>query len=254
MVHRIIKAIIILVWAVVGLLFWIPLLARISAYYVLMVIVSTYTEADLSGARVALDSAVNFYASGFRKILRSLSEPISPDTPIRPLDTSNLKKVLFEGIYTLFFWTLTLTIVVSILGPTEPVSNREPLSEKTNSLPNNYISVATVQAELDCDGSFTNDQKKVILEKYKDKRVQFKESIRRVEAEDGYILLHGTSLFGWWHLFQDDPKAIPRDSFVFTSIKRGHSYQFDCLIVDYCEDFGPKSLGFGDCIINATSK
>lgn len=93
MIHKIVLVVLLVFWAIVGLIFWIPLLARITAFYAFMVIASAYTDSNLATARSGIDSAVSFYPDGFKRITSSLLGPSNNEESVRPLASSELSKI-----------------------------------------------------------------------------------------------------------------------------------------------------------------
>jgi len=60
------------IWSVVGFVFWIPLLIRQITMFSVLILHATLTNQDPSAAGVGLDLAVTFYANGFRKIISAM--------------------------------------------------------------------------------------------------------------------------------------------------------------------------------------
>lgn len=60
------------IWSVVGFVFWIPFLIRQIAVFSALILHATLTNQDPSAAGVGLDLAVTFYANGFRKIISAM--------------------------------------------------------------------------------------------------------------------------------------------------------------------------------------
>jgi len=63
-----------LLWAPVGLAFWIPLLLRRTVGYVIAVLQSGLTGSDPEGARRRWAQAVDFYRVGFQRIVRAFGD------------------------------------------------------------------------------------------------------------------------------------------------------------------------------------
>ena len=65
--------IVLLLWAVVGFLVWIPMLVRSTLFFSGMLVLSSINRnIGLERARYALETSVTLYADGFQKILRSM--------------------------------------------------------------------------------------------------------------------------------------------------------------------------------------
>jgi len=73
-----IGVLVLFMWAVIGLLFWIPLLARAIAYYCGFVVLSSFQEANLDAPLKLLNFSIEFYPSGFNKIFHSFYENPQP--------------------------------------------------------------------------------------------------------------------------------------------------------------------------------
>jgi hypothetical protein len=108
-------------WSIVGFFLWIPLLFRMTMIFFSLVVAATFSEEiSLYNAQIGLEKAVGLYAFGFRKIKESLFEKESARTPNRNEDRrSGINKfiiVLFEFIYALLFWGITLQIIFNFLS------------------------------------------------------------------------------------------------------------------------------------------
>ncbi len=92
-----------LVWAGIGLLFWVPLLARIVSGYSVAVFAAAFGrgQQDLRGAGHMLDKGARFYIDGFRSIWGSVWSPADDGQPAFSLSLSSL---VFNTIYTILFW------------------------------------------------------------------------------------------------------------------------------------------------------
>lgn len=109
------------VWTVLGLFFWIPLLARATIYFASMVVVSSLTESDLTGAQIGLDRAVRFYPSGFRRILRSLADPPPADAVVKAGGLRLWLRTLYELVYTVAIWAVTLLALSTVFSTLQPL-------------------------------------------------------------------------------------------------------------------------------------
>lgn len=98
------------IWAVVGLICWIPLLARSTAALSGAILVSTFTKTDPSHLKEKFENAVSFYSRGFAAIYRVLGENRggmgrrSTDTGAIPMPKTNWESVIKEIVWTLIFW------------------------------------------------------------------------------------------------------------------------------------------------------
>jgi len=106
----IIRLSLIIIWAVIGFLFWIPLLVRTVATYTGLIVYSAITGADISHASMQLDSASAFYARGFSNIYSQASGTEEQRRALRhrrPLTVDTTTTVIgfvMEVIWTLVFW------------------------------------------------------------------------------------------------------------------------------------------------------
>lgn len=109
LIIRIIEVIIITIWAVIGLIFWLPFLVRMIALFIGAVIISAGGEATMHAAEFSLDKAARFYTDGFKAIHQSISSIINRNInrhissdPInefwRPLAIHMASVILFWGI------------------------------------------------------------------------------------------------------------------------------------------------------------
>lgn len=118
-IREIIRGIVLATWTVLGLLFWIPFLARMTAVFTGAVVASAFTNADLTGAEVGLDRATKLYVVGFKKIndvIDSLSREAPDATLAKPMSGLARKVVFFECAFALAFWIVTVIAVISFLG------------------------------------------------------------------------------------------------------------------------------------------
>lgn len=118
-IREIIRWIVMANWAVLGLLFWVPLLARMTATFTGAVIASAFTNADLKGAEVGLDRATKFYVVGFEKI-NSVVNALGREEPnaalVKPMSDEEQTVVLVECLFAALFWLVTVIAVGSLFG------------------------------------------------------------------------------------------------------------------------------------------
>lgn len=92
-------------WAVIGILLWIPFIFRIMLSYFAAVVVSVYRGRDIAGAEQALNYAITFYSRGFSRIYNSIyareSENTAPAAPGRELD---VWKSILDVLFAVAFW------------------------------------------------------------------------------------------------------------------------------------------------------
>ena len=101
------------IWAVVGFLFWIPVLFRATAAFSGGVLYSALTNSSTKDVDERLHNAVGFYVFGFRRILGALRDP--EPTEGGKKDTFKFGFFLGEVVWAGLFW-LTCIYVFQILG------------------------------------------------------------------------------------------------------------------------------------------
>lgn len=103
-----------IIWAVVGLLVWIPLLVRTTAVYCAAVTFYAIGGTKARGLASMLPDAISFYGRGFQRIEESFDEDDTND----PREPVPIGRVAIECGWTLVFWlTLGLTIRAAFGGP-----------------------------------------------------------------------------------------------------------------------------------------
>jgi hypothetical protein len=104
------------VWAVVGLLLWIPFLIRLMVIYMFSVIVSTFTASSQVSAEQALERGMSFYIDGFSRINGVLAGPrpavIAGYSTVLAPAHSHFFLVLGHLIYTVVFWFTVFGLVM----------------------------------------------------------------------------------------------------------------------------------------------
>lgn len=96
-----VMCIVLIIWSVVGFLFWIPLLFRIIPVYVVLILGSTLTGQNARGAGKILDKTTTFYSSGFKRIIDSVwTEDDGGDVALR----FSWKRMIGETLFTALFW------------------------------------------------------------------------------------------------------------------------------------------------------
>lgn len=96
------------IWAILGLLFWIPLLLRVITAYAVSIIYNMVSESDanIEKTRTSLTYAIGFYAEGFYRIENSLSEetPFNNQAPRIDKSSSSITSFLSNLLWTIVFW------------------------------------------------------------------------------------------------------------------------------------------------------
>ena len=110
------------VWAVVGLFFWIPLLCRAVAVFLVQLIYCTVTESDYRPLKRPLDYAIRFYFQGFEMIFSTLKE--GPESAPAGLSgagrgtgdpqarVEKARRLLWELGWSLIFWGCVIALVL----------------------------------------------------------------------------------------------------------------------------------------------
>ncbi len=104
-----------LMWAVIGAIFWLPLVGRTMAYYSACVVAATFRNLSMHRAQERLEYAVTFYGKGFRKILEGFdSQNATKNIGKTPKNDwgDAFKAVSLELISVVLFWSLPLWLIL----------------------------------------------------------------------------------------------------------------------------------------------
>ena len=101
-------------WSVVGLFFWIPLLAKATTIFTFSLLTHAIIQREIVGAANNLQLAVTYYISGFSNIFRTLTTISSPstiqyaETDLSLVDSifANLGKVIGMILFASIFWLM----------------------------------------------------------------------------------------------------------------------------------------------------
>ena len=104
-------------WMIMGLVFWIPLLVRATASVAAGILYCAITESDPSSMKASFETALTFYPRGFELIARVLStnykgQPIQSKTA----GGSVWWRVVLEMCWTALFWGSLILGVSGMLG------------------------------------------------------------------------------------------------------------------------------------------
>ena len=91
------------IWSIVGFVFWIPLLFRVTAVFSGAILVYAVNNQDTTPLRTYLDSAIGFYDRGFKIINSTLSDNYSPG-PHSYVPHVSLYRLFLELITTFVLW------------------------------------------------------------------------------------------------------------------------------------------------------
>ena len=106
-------------WAIIGLIVWVPMLLRMVAYFCGVILISSFRRVDVQAAQKRLDFAIQFYSNGFRKIIRSYSDTaLEPGESLpnnEPIDlVDSLKQAMVDLAWALLFWIVILAVIVPV--------------------------------------------------------------------------------------------------------------------------------------------
>lgn len=101
-------------WTFIGLLYWIPILARTSAAFTAGVLMAAVANRSVDQVGIALDRAVVFYLNGFQRISESLSSVRQHGTPSatgHEVWTFEIAMIaLKETSMALLFWLVVIVV------------------------------------------------------------------------------------------------------------------------------------------------
>lgn len=100
-------------WAVVGFVFWIPVLVRATAVFSSMILYSTLTGVRSKYLGRHLDAAIIFYVSGFRRIGEAMFAAVfEAESDSDELPPFKISQFFMEAVWATAFW-LSIYIWVS---------------------------------------------------------------------------------------------------------------------------------------------
>jgi tetratricopeptide (TPR) repeat protein len=111
-------------WAVIGFIFWIPLLSRATATLSGAILYSTVTESNPAHIKTSFESAVSFYMRGF-KTIENVYSPAEETLYSKNQDKSvesKWWKILIEICWTCLFWGTLFIGISSVVSSGETVS------------------------------------------------------------------------------------------------------------------------------------
>lgn len=109
-IRQFVLAVSLSIWAVVGFLFWIPMLVHAIVQFSALIVYATITDADPSTLATNLERAVRFYLEGFRKVVRAIYRrtTVGQSNISWNVDT---KVMLVHVVGTLIFWVVIVVTV-----------------------------------------------------------------------------------------------------------------------------------------------
>ncbi len=114
-----VTCIVLITWTFLGFFLWTPLLIRMIAYFVGVVTISSFTRAvDIKEAQQRLNFGIEFYLYGYRKILEVMDRQEAGDIQLEDANPridllTLLKKMSIDIIWTIIFWTSSITLVTN---------------------------------------------------------------------------------------------------------------------------------------------
>ena len=99
-----------LIWFVIGFIFWVPLLARTISVFSFSILHANITGTDASYYSSVLDKAVLFYIDGFRKILSAMQISHLDDETHMEIPTFHWIRFALEIATTIVFWGATFLL------------------------------------------------------------------------------------------------------------------------------------------------
>ena len=108
-----IGVVLLVIWGVVGFIFWFPFLLRMISYFSMMLLLSITNGRDIKRAEVGLDKSIRFYLIGFETIHSSMNNIISGNSRTEDIKqehfgTHPLTDAVYQVIFALTFWALTV--------------------------------------------------------------------------------------------------------------------------------------------------
>jgi|GEM_PF-4928545 len=95
----------IVIWAILGFLFWIPMMCYAMVRFSTLVVYTTIVNADPISLGIHMDHSVRFYFQGFKNILRAMYHKPEPHTSDTATVAIELRVIVAHLVGTLLFWT-----------------------------------------------------------------------------------------------------------------------------------------------------
>ena len=102
-IRTVIKVVSLAIWGIIGFIFWIPLLVRVTAVFSGAILIYAVNNQDTSPLRTYLDSAIGFYDRGFR-IINSTLAPDYSSGEQSSMPPVSLGRLMLELSTALVFW------------------------------------------------------------------------------------------------------------------------------------------------------
>lgn len=105
-------------WTVIGLIFWVPILFRSTASLTGGILYCTITQTDPDYLKASFQNAVSFYARGFEAIRFVFSDKTNASPKSSPGDTHDGKwwRTIIEMVWAAIFWGATYIAIFGMPG------------------------------------------------------------------------------------------------------------------------------------------
>jgi len=114
LIRVIVIIIVLVIWSVIGFLFWIPLLIKMIGYFSSMITISTFRNIDIRHAQNRLNFSIQFYIIGYVKILDILKRKKFDELKLEdnfPINIWDLFiSIIWDILWTLLFWGFLLFV------------------------------------------------------------------------------------------------------------------------------------------------
>ena len=114
-IREVVLVISLIIWSVVGFLFWIPMLIQAIIHFSALVVYATITDSDSDLLAAHLERAVRFYLQGFRNIIHAVYRKSPHGTPTADMDV-NWVVIAWHLLSTVLFWGALIFYVVYVSG------------------------------------------------------------------------------------------------------------------------------------------
>jgi hypothetical protein len=104
-------AVSLVIWAIVGFLFWIPMLVYSIVQFSAMIVYATITDADPNSLATRLERAVRFYLEGFRNVIKAIYRR-KTDGPATTDVRVEITKIIVHVIGTVLFWLAVTALIL----------------------------------------------------------------------------------------------------------------------------------------------
>jgi len=108
---------VLLIWTVIGFLFWIPLLARTIAIYTSILLIDNITEkwSNSKDYTERLETSTRFYATGFVNIIDALYGE-QEKAPYSNKERFDFGRLFVEALWCAGFWGSVILLYVTFVG------------------------------------------------------------------------------------------------------------------------------------------